>query len=510
MNQALAIKQVVDKINTAIENGSYSDAEKALALLEELKQDLHVFLENGIDFKLVVDNLDDSIYITDSEGRVLYVNPAHEKHTGIHPEEVLGRRTQDIIEQGTLFTGGSVLDVLKEKKKIFRLATVTKKNPPEVGYTVGVPIFSRDGQLLQVVASSRPILSLQALHEDYDRFLQEAKDIDPQHVQIRERSDADDAPNERLVGSSVSLREVSNMIQMAAPTDATILITGESGVGKEVVADEIYRASKRSDKTFVKINCASIPANLLESELFGYEKGAFTGANTSGKKGLFETANGGTLFLDEIGEMSMELQVKLLRAIQDKVITRVGGTKPISLDIRFIAATNCDLKEKIAKGEFRQDLYYRLNVIPITIPPLRDRPADIADLIDHFRIQFSQKHGRNLVFSDSNIALFRSYHWPGNVRELENVVEYLTICASGGDHVDEKTIRGILDISQESVMPAEVGNLAQQVENYEKSLLENVLRNSTSLRDAGAKLGVNASTISRKIKQYGIEYPAKR
>jgi transcriptional regulator with PAS, ATPase and Fis domain len=204
------------------------------------------------------------------------------------------------------------------------------------------------------------------------------------------------------------------------------------------------------------------------------------------------------------------VQVKLLRAIQDKVITRVGGTRPISLDIRFIAATNCDLREKIAAGEFRQDLFYRLNVIPISIPPLRKRPADIEDLIEHFRILFSEKHDRPLVFSESNMALFRAYHWPGNVRELENVVEYLTICASGGDHVDEKTIRGILDISQESVFPTEMGSLSEQVENYEKHLLETVLRNSTSLRDAGAKLGVNASTISRKIKQYGIDYPGKK
>lgn len=510
MNQSLAIQQVLEKIDNAIENGSYEDAGKALALLKEIKSDLHYFHQAGIDFKIVVENLDDSIFITDKEGNVLYVNPAHRKNTDILPEEVLGRNIDDIVAQGNLFTGGSTQDVLKEKKKIFRLATVTKKNPPEIGYTIGVPIFNSEGELHQVVVSSRPILSLQSLQEDYDRFLQEAKNRDPQHVQIRESSGADNAPQDRLIGSSSSLTEISSLIQMAAPTDVTILITGESGVGKEVVADEIYRASSRSDKTFVKINCASIPSNLLESELFGYEKGAFTGANAAGKKGLFETANGGTLFLDEIGEMPLELQVKLLRAIQNKVITRVGGTRPIPLDIRFIAATNCDLKQKIAKGEFRQDLYYRLNVFPISIPPLRERPTDIDDLIEHFRIVFSQKHNRDLQFSDANRAMFRSYHWPGNVRELENVVEYLTICAYGGDHVDEKTIRGILDISQETVAPVETISLTQQMENYEKNLLESVLKNSSSLRDAGAKLGVNASTISRKIKQYGIEYHGKK
>lgn len=220
------------------------------------------------------------------------------------------------------------------------------------------------------------------------------------------------------------------------------------GVGKEVVADEIYRLSSRSDKTFVKVNCASIPANLLESELFGYEKGAFSGANSSGKQGLFEMANGGTLLLDEIGDMPMDLQVKLLRAIQNKEITRVGGTKPIKLDIRIIAATNSDLKRKISEGTFRQDLYYRLNVIPIYIPPLRERLNDLDDLCDHFVAFFTEKHGRAFTLTDDQRAIMKQYTWPGNIRELENVIEYLTICASGTKEVADEMLRGLLDISQ--------------------------------------------------------------
>lgn len=510
MDQVLAIQKVKEKIKKVLESGDCGNASEMSAFLREIDNDLEVFLAQGIDFKIVVDALDDSIFITDAEGVCLYVNPAHQRNTTILPEEVIGRNVHDITSEGRLFTGGATADVIKNKKKAFRLATVNKTDPPSVGYTVGVPIFDQTGQLHQVVVSSRPILTLQALQEDFGKFLAEANALDRSrdNVRILEKT----VSSKRLVGSSYALQKVYNTIEMAAPTDATILITGESGVGKEVVADEVHRLSARSDKTFVKVNCASIPANLLESELFGYEKGAFSGANTSGKQGLFEMASGGTLLLDEIGDMSMDLQVKLLRAIQNKEITRVGGTRPIKLDIRIIAATNCDLKKKIAEGTFRQDLYYRLNVIPIYIPPLRERLNDLDDLCDHFVAFFTEKHGRAFTLTDDQRAIMKRYTWPGNIRELENVIEYLTICASGTKEVADEMLRGLLDISQgdESVAVSSGGTLSQSIENYEKSLIESVLRQSTSLRDAGAKLGVNASTISRKIKQYGIHYPGTK
>lgn len=509
MDQVLAIKKIKEKLSKAIENEDYKDSSKMAALLEEVDHDLYAFLTLGIDFKIVVDSLDDSIFITDKEGKCLYVNPAHQRNTDILPEEVLGRKVSDIIADGRLFTGGATLDVIKTEKKSFRLSTVHKTDPPSVGYAVGVPIFDQKGSLHQVLVSSRPILSLQALQEDFGRFLKEANSINETRENVRILPNAENSQfsSNRLVGSSYSLQKVWNTIKMAAPTDATALITGESGVGKEIVADEIYRLSTRSDKTFIKVNCASIPANLLESELFGYEKGAFSGANTSGKQGLFEMASGGTLFLDEIGDMPMDLQVKLLRAIQEKEITRVGGTKPIKLDIRFIAATNCDLKKKIAEGTFRQDLYYRLNVIPINIPPLRERLNDLNELALHFVDVYTKKHGREFVLTEDQLSIMKQYTWPGNIRELENVIEYLTICASGTKEVADEMLKGLLDISQGDESVSSNGTLSQSMENYEKALIESVLRDSTSLRDAGAKLGVNASTISRKIKQYDIDYP---
>ena len=510
MDQVLAIQKVKEKIRRVLSSGEYRDGETVAGFLREIDNDLEVFLAQGIDFKIVVDALDDSIFITDKEGTCLYVNPAHKRNTEILPEEVIGRKVSDITADGKLFTGGATMDVIKTQKKIFRLSTVNKTNPPSVGYAVGVPIFDQKGDLHQVVVSSRPILTLQALQEDFGKFLQEANALNKsrENVRILENAKTPDFKSNKLVGSSYSLQKVWNTIKMAAPTDATVLITGESGVGKEVVADEIYRLSSRSDKTFIKVNCASIPANLLESELFGYEKGAFSGANVSGKQGLFEMADGGTLLLDEIGDMSMDLQVKLLRAIQTKEITRVGGTRPISLDIRFIAATNSDLKKKIAEGTFRQDLYYRLNVIPIVIPPLRERLNDLDELCHHFVDVYTEKHGREFILTEDQLAIMKQYTWPGNIRELENVIEYLTICASGTKEVADEMLKGLLDISQGDESMINSGTLSQSLENYEKALIESVLRDSSSLRDAGAKLGVNASTISRKIKQYGIDYPA--
>ena len=510
MDQVLAIQKVKEKIRKTLDSGEYQDGKKMADFLQEIDHDLEVFLAQGIDFKIVVDALDDSIFITDKEGTCLYVNPAHQRNTEILPEEVLGRKVSDITAEGKLFTGGATMDVIESKKKIFRLSTMNKTNPPSVGYAVGVPIFDQYGALHQVVVSSRPILTLQALQEDFGKFLQEANALNKskENVRILENATTPDFKSNKLVGSSYSLQKVWNTIKMAAPTEATVLITGESGVGKEVVADEIYRLSARSHKTFIKVNCASIPANLLESELFGYERGAFSGANTSGKQGLFEMADGGTLLLDEIGDMSMDLQVKLLRAIQTKEITRVGGTKPIHLDIRFIAATNSDLKKKIADGTFRQDLYYRLNVIPICIPPLRERLNDLDELCAHFVDEYTKKHNRDFVLTQDQLAIMKQYTWPGNIRELENVIEYLTICASGTKEVADEMLKGLLDISQGDEGAVASGTLSQSLENYEKALIESVLRDSTSLRDAGAKLGVNASTISRKIKQYGIDYPA--
>lgn len=511
MDQILAIKQIQDKITKALEKDDSPATPECRALLQEISSDLDAFLANGIDFKIIVDHLDDSVFITDKNGLVLYVNPAYEKNTGILYDEVVGRTVQNILEEGNLFKGGATLDVLKEKKRVFRLSTTFKSDTPRLGYTIGVPIMDDQGEIQQVVVSSRPIDTLQGLRDDFEKFINEATLIKQNQKQIKLYETADDPIlSESLIGSSDSLQNVWRMVQKVAPTDASVMITGESGVGKEIVADEIYKMGDRKDKPFVKVNCASIPANLLESELFGYEKGAFTGANASGKQGLFEMANHGTLLLDEIGDMPLDLQVKLLRAIQSKEITRVGGTKPIPLDIRFIASTNSDLKQKIDEGTFRRDLFYRLSVIPIHIPPLRERTDDLEELCQHFIDIYAEHHGRRIYLLPEHLSLLKLYNWPGNIRELENVIEYLTICSSGTGSIDMEMLQSLLNITDINEVSANEVSLAESTEQHEIARIENALAHSHNLREAGKLLGVNASTVSRKIKQYGIEYPKSK
>ncbi len=508
MNQVLAINRVCTKIKRNLPS---IDDPKAQYLLEEILNDLQVFLDKGIDFKEVVDSLDDSILITDADGKVLYINPAYENNTGILPEEILHRYIKNILDEGNLFTGGAIPDVIQTHKKVLRLSTVVKSSPPRVGYAIGVPVFDEQNQLKQIVVNSRPIVSLKALQEDYSRFLEEAKSFhETDTIKIISSSkEKTDGLKKRMIGSSQNVENIMKIINLVSDTDATVLITGESGVGKEVVADEIYLKSNRHNKPYVKVNCASIPSNLLESELFGYEKGAFSGASTNGKTGLFELANHGVILLDEIGDMPLDLQAKLLRVIQNREITKVGGTKPISLDIRIIASTNSNLREKIENGTFRSDLFYRLNVIPIHLDPLRAHIEDLEPLCDHFINIYSNKHKRSLSLSKNNLHIMKAYNWPGNIRELENIIEYLVICCSGSSEADNEVLKSILGFSTSSVS-SKVFDLTESVSQFEKRQIEKVLSITNTLREAGELLNINASTISRKIKQYGIVYDKSR
>lgn len=503
MDQYLSITKIREKL-TELSN-EVSD-EHLLSKINDIDNLLSEFFERGIDYKEVVDCIDDSIFITDKHGNVIYVNDAYTKNTGIEKSRVLHHNVYDLINKDHLYSGGAIPDVLKTKKTVFRLSTTFNGGVPLKGYVVGTPLFDADGELHQVVAVSRTIVSLKSLQQDFSSFAQEIQTMNTKGITLH----SEETLSPSMIGKDTTLANIWNLISHVAQSDATVLITGESGAGKEVIADEIFRNSKRADKPYIKINCASIPAQLLESELFGYEKGAFSGASVKGKPGLFELANNGTLLLDEIGDMSMDLQVKLLRAIQSQEITRIGGTKPIKLNIRFLALTNANLKEKIAEGTFRQDLYYRLNVIPVYVPPLRERTADVEALCNHYIQKFTEKYNISFVLTPQQISYLESYDWPGNIRELENIMEYLVLCSAGTGYCDDTIICNLLNISaSETPMTLET-DLNTAMAGYEKKLIESALQKSNSLREAGARLGINASTISRKIKQYGIEYPKSK
>ena len=319
----------------------------------------------------------------------------------------------------------------------------------------------------------------------------------------------------RIIGHSKAIREMMDQIRIVAPTDVCVLITGENGTGKELVAHNIHALSKRRNKPMIEINCAAIPDELIESELFGYEKGAFTGANSM-KKGKFDLAHHGTIFLDEIGDMSLKAQSKILRILQEKRFERVGGSSPIEVDVRVIAATNKNLQEEIKKGRFREDLYFRLNVVPIRVPPLRERIEDIPELIEWFVKEFSMS--TNLepkIFSEESINMLQQYSWPGNVRELKNLVERLMIMIPE-DIIEPRHIPPPYN-SQKSRDDKEIDqlfkitSLKEAKNRFEKLFIENKLREfNGNISQTAEAINVERSYLHKKIKQYGIDVSGLR
>lgn len=416
---------------------------------------------------------------------------------GIMPQEVLGRSVTEIAKEGALFQKSVSEDVIKLGRNVTGTGITQDGRGRSVPtYVTGVPIFDEQGRVKNVAVS---VFDTDALMYRVTEF-RKTVHVE-QAVKILDRVNEHEVSV--MVGEAPAIREIRRTIARAAPTDVTILITGESGVGKEVIADRIYYASDRQGKPFVKVNCTAIPANLLESELFGYEKGAFTGALNQGKAGLFELANSGTILLDEIGDLPYELQTKLLRVLQQKEVMRLGGTKPISLDVRVIAATNADLKKKMQEGSFREDLYYRLSTIPIYVPPLRERPEDILKLVKHYFFEYCTKHAHTITVPDETLAVFQSYSWPGNVRELQNVIEYMVICCEG-NVLQPSVLADYLGMDSQSIAlhPA---SLKAALDDYERSLIARALEEHGGVRKAAHALGVDPSTISRKAKKYGLE-----
>lgn len=312
-----------------------------------------------------------------------------------------------------------------------------------------------------------------------------------------------------IVTRSPLMKELLRTAEQVARVDCTVLLLGESGTGKELLAKLIHEQSRRSGP-MIKVNCGAIPENLLESELFGYEHGAFTGAKKEGNAGKFELADTGTIFLDEIGDIPLHLQVKLLRVLQDKEIMRIGGGKAKKIDTRVIAATNRDLYKMVLEGSFREDLYYRLNVIPLKIPPLRERREDIMPLIYFFKKKFEEKYKLKRECSSKVVRIFMSYDWPGNVRELENVIERIYVISAPDELItSEMLIRDYLNINRQTHLKRSVSvhgltSLSTAVEEVERQLITMALNRFRTLKQVAIALGVDESTISRKIKKLNI------
>jgi PAS domain S-box-containing protein len=464
-----------------------------ISLLNNISQELEVVKGLNRELEAVIHSSYDGIWITDAEGRVLDINEAYERITGINAREVIGRTMHELVENGYFDKSVTIL-VMKELRSITINQTVKGKKQILV---TGNPIFDSDGKLFRVVTNVRDITELVTLKEQLTLEKEQALKYKTEltHLRSLQIRDSD------LIFRSKQMTEVVELSVKMADVDSTLLITGESGTGKEIVAKLVHRRGKGDGCPFISINCAAIPEQLLESELFGYEGGAFTGAKKEGKPGLFELAHNGTLFLDEVAELPLALQVKLLRAIQDKEITRVGATKGIAIKVRIIAATNRNLADMMKAGTFREDLYYRLMVVPIHVAPLRERKEDVPLLIRHYLDEFNRHFGYSKTLSPSVLDKLVNYNWPGNVRELKNLIERM-IVMSPGQEINLESLPDAIYVRKR--LPKQGARLKDALEETERYLIEETYREHKSWKKVAEVLGVDRTTVFRKAVKYRL------
>jgi len=466
--------------------------------LKEVLKVLYSYL--GVDYSFIAVKKGRSVRIKSSFGSVFNRPVAFKKGEGI-TGRVFKRGTPVVIpavKTSELFVNKTgVGSLLSEKHYLIAV-------PIRVGGDIeGVLVTFKEFENEESVEKFTETLSIIGnllglffkLHEKFEREREEWEE----EKKLLTRELQDKYSLHGIIGRSKAVKQLIELIEKVAKTDSTVLLLGESGTGKSLIARTIHYESPRKDKPFVTVNCAAIPSELLEAELFGYEKGAFTGAY-SAKKGKFELASGGTIFLDEIGDMPLPLQAKLLRVIQDREIERLGGEKTIKVDVRIIAATNRDLKKLVEEGKFREDLYYRLNVIPIHVPPLRERREDIPILIEHFLNEFNKKYSKNVRFTREALQILLEYDYPGNVRELSNIIERIVILNDGRvtpkelpPHLTEKRAKS-------------KGDLPKFIEETEKKKIIEALEKTGYVKSRAAKLlGYTLRQLDYRIKKYGIE-----
>ncbi len=461
--------------------------------IEKIAMNFESYTNLSLDLKAVFDTSYDVIYVSDGEGITLRVSSACEKLFGYKAEDLIGRSIYELEKKGVFKP--SITRLVLEKQEKVQVFQTTKTGRRLM--VVGTPIKDEQGKIIRIVNASRDITQESRLQSELEDTKVLIEGFKRELEQLREQTMKD----EPFIFKSEQMRNVVTMASKVAEVDSTVLILGESGVGKEVISSFIHQNSQRKDKPFIKVNCGAIPENLLESELFGYERGAFTGASKDGKLGLFELANEGTLFLDEIGEVPLPLQVKLLRVLQENELVRIGGTKPIRINVRIVAATNRNLQEEIKKGRFREDLYYRLNVVPLYVPPLRERKEDILPLTLHFIEKYNEKYRKEKSFSQETLECLQAYKWPGNVRELQNIVERLVVITDLNtvepQHLPDMLVSGRKQSSGVSV--TDIMPLKDAIELLERQLLLLAREKYGTTTKMAEILGVNQSTISRKL-----------
>lgn len=438
----------------------------------------------------ILDSIRDAIFIDDAQGYTIWINKASEELYKIKRKEIIGKHVSFLESEG-IFTPSVARIVMEEKKEV---STIHENKDGKRLLTTGIPIMDASNNMSKIITTTHDITELINLQNELESIQNALSDLNSKKG------------FSGIVANSPSMFNVIQLTGRLSDVDSTVLITGESGVGKGVIAKLLHENGNRKDHPFIKVNCGAIPENLIESELFGYERGAFTGSRKDGKKGLFETAEKGTIFLDEISELPLNLQVKLLQVIQEREITKVGGVQSIPINVRIIAATNKDLLSMVRNGEFREDLYYRLNVVPISIPPLRERPEDIIPMIHIFLNQNNKKMTAHKEIDSKAIAILMKYTWPGNVRELQNIIERLIITTKGTTILPENLPSFIHEAANNadycSISPGK--SLKNALDNAEREILTKALEKYKTTRAMAKELGVSQPTIVRKLQKHHI------
>lgn len=477
------------------------------AMMPEIDQILKELLEKNQELEMVFQSSHDEIFVTDETGTCIRVNPSCERHYGLQGIELLGRNVFEMEEKKIFYPSATVM-VLREKKPVTMIQSTSTGRRLHV---TANPVFDESGNLFRVVSNSLDITEILTLKKQVEEMEKVIKEYNGQLERLRQ---SHFGRKGALIAKSKAMKRVLQLLERVSQVNTSVMLLGESGVGKSEVAFWLHNISNRKEKAFIEVNCGAIPASLFESELFGYEAGAFSGALSSGRAGLLESANEGTLFLDEVGELPLELQTKLLQVIQNQSFMRVGGRELKKVDVRFITATNQDLEKMVSEGTFRKDLYYRLNVVPVKIPALHERTEDLIELIFLFMERINEKYHFQKTLSPSVLDKLLAYHWPGNVRELENVLERIAITSdcseiytdslfdnlrSEGYHQSEQMV------SKEDFLKRLVSDpentLDKMLFQVEQEIFAHFSKELGSMRKVAQRLGVSQSTISRRYKK---------
>ncbi len=474
-----------------------NDIEEFDKVLEENTININTELESIKEIKdkfgSILNHINDGICLMDSRGIITYVNTVYKIIFDIKSQNIIGKNAKDIYPKRPS------VQALYQKSNILNSLMIESNGKKIISNSNCIFV---NNVFEGVLTTYKDITDLKDMMYSLDKANQK---IEYYEQELKKKNKVHEA-FDFIIGRSSSLQDAIAMASKAAKTSATVVIRGESGTGKELVAKAIHEASKRNDGPFIKVNCASIPENLLESELFGYEKGAFTGA-IKRKIGKFELANNGTLFLDEIGEINYNLQSKLLRAIQEREIDRIGGNETVKIDIRIITATHRNLEQMIMDNEFREDLYYRLNVIPIMLPPLRNRKGDIPLLVEHFIQKICQSEDINIkTISSEALKYLQEYTWPGNIREIENIIMRV-ITLSDEDQIEidvfPNFIKSVFNTQNANLINLKNGDMAS-MEEYDKEIVKLALEKHKTFNKAAKALGITHRTVSLKAKKYDL------